>query len=211
MQLADGIVGLRDRLVFIESKAVWVREDKIDGSPEGYAAFLKLKYGATLQGDRLQRKGIAQLANSIRQLACGYWIARDSSLLAHKRIVPVLLVHDSLVEAPLHPWFLAREFAMLLDHSIREWRGESVRVGTFIVDNLIVVTVDDLEALETSSTHFDLLELFEDYSKAHPDRLDSLHNYIVSNRKYGDALFMSDRVRQAFSKALQDLERNCAP
>ena len=210
VQLTDWILGFPDRLVFVEAKAVWIREDRIDGAPEGYLAFLRLKYGVTVSpGNRAHRKGIAQLAHSIRSLVSGEWTPDVPDLLTQQRIVPVLLVNDSLVDAPLHPWFLAREFARLLDPSLAEWNGQSINVGSFVVDNLIVMTVDDLEALEEATAKFSLADLFEDYSKACPDRLNSLHNYIVGDRKYGDALVMSTRVRQAFSDALEEAARTC--
>ena len=65
------------------------------------------------------------------------------------------------------------------------------------------MTIDDLEALESSTEKFGMYELLKDYSAALPDRLDSLHNYIVADPKYGDAIIYSERVRKAFSAELR--------
>jgi len=203
VQVADGLLDCGDQTILFEDKAVWIREDKIEGSAEAYIEFLKKKYGAVVSGDRLQRKGVAQLANSVRHLTDGSW-RTDTSIRVCDRIVPVLLVNDCLVDAPLHPWFLAREFALLLDPSV-EWLGEPIRIGRCMVDNLIVVTIDDLEALESSIGAFSFRDLLRDYSAAFPDRMDSLHNYIVADRRYGNAIIYSERVRQRFSKELREL------
>ncbi len=74
-----------------------------------------MKYGISAEkGVPAKKKGIAQLADSISKLATGGWRQGDPSFPIRKRIIPVLLVHDPLIDAPLHPWFLAREFAGLL-------------------------------------------------------------------------------------------------
>jgi hypothetical protein len=98
-----------------------------------------------------------------------------------------------------------RRFAMLLDASNVNWNGLSIRKGRFLVSSLIVMTIDDLEALESSTQNFGICELLRDYSAALPDRLDSLHNYIVADRKYGDAIIYSERVQKAFGAELKAL------
>ncbi len=205
VQVADGLLDCGDQTILFEEKAVRIREDKIEGSAEEYIEFLKKKYGAVDSGgDRLHRKGVAQLANSVRHVTDGSW-RTDTSIRVCDRIIPVLLVNDCLVDAPLHPWFLAREFALLLDPSIVEWLGEPIRIGRFMVDNLIVVTIDDLEALESSIGAFSFHDLLRDYSAAFPDRMDSLHNYIAADRRYGNAIIYSERVRKRFSRELREL------
>jgi HTH-type transcriptional regulator/antitoxin HigA len=206
VELADGILDCGDRTVFIETKAVWIREDKIESSPSDYVAFLRSKYGAVVTGESgEQKKGVAQLANSVRELAQGNWKPAEKDLAICEHIVPLLMVYDSLIDAPLHPWFLAREFAMLLDPSNQNWDGRSIRIGRFLVSSLIVMTIDDLEALESSTENFGICELLRDYAGAFPDRLDSLHNYIVADRKYGDAIVYSERVRKSFSAEINSL------
>jgi hypothetical protein len=209
VQLADGLLDCGDRSILIESKAVWIREDKIESSPEEYIAFLRKKYGVSIierDRDRLQKKGVAQLANSIRKLVDGNW-KPDQGVSIRDHIAPVLLVYDCLIDAPLHPWFLGREFAMLLDPSINNWKGEPIQIGRFVISNLVVITIDDLEALESSTRNFGLSELLRDYSAAFPDRMNSLHNYIVAERKYGDEIIYSERIRKRFSAELRSLAR----
>ncbi|MGH7813102.1 MAG: hypothetical protein ACREQI_03770 [Candidatus Binataceae bacterium] len=136
VELADAILDCVDRTAFIETKAVWMREDKIEGPSKDYIAFLRSKYGAAVSGKDCKRKGVAQLAGSIRDFALGNRKPEDKDLQIWSMIVPVLLVYDSLIDAPLHPWFLAREFALLLDPLNVDWRGESIRVGHNLVTSL---------------------------------------------------------------------------
>jgi len=49
------------------------------------------------------------------------------------------------------------------------------------IAHLIVITLDDLETLETSSDKFALLDCLRDYARACPDRLTSLHNFVASS------------------------------
>jgi hypothetical protein len=206
VELADGILDCGDRTVFIETKAVWIREDKIESSSGDYVSFLRSKYGVVVTGEgRELRKGVAQLANSVREIAQGNWKPAERDLPICEHLVPLLLAYDSLIDGPLHPWFLARELAMILDPSNVNWNGQSIRIGRFLISSLIVMTIDDLEALESSTENFGICELLRDYSNAYQDRLDSLHNYIVADRKYGDAIVYSERVRSAFSEELRVL------
>jgi hypothetical protein len=154
-----------------------------------------------------KKKGIAQLADSISKLATGEWRQVDSSFPIRNRIIPVLLVHDPLIDAPLHPWFLAREFAALLDQSNADPGAAVMHVRDYLISNLIVITIDDLEALESSVQTFGLCDLLQDYAVNRKDRMVSLHNYIVEDRKYGDAIIYSNRLRVMFEKDLKDLGR----
>ena len=46
---------------------------------------------------------------------------------------------------------------------------------------LILITIDDLESLESSLSNFTLVSLLRSYSAATPDRLVSLHNFLSAN------------------------------
>jgi len=212
VQLADGILDCGDKTVLIETKASLIREDKIDSfEPADYIAFLRAKYGISLENGREKKKGLAQLANVIFKLASGEWQQVNPTFPIRERIIPVLLVHDTLIDAPLHPWFLAREFAELLDMSNADLTSAVMRVGNSLVSNLIVMTIDDLEALESSVQAFGLCDLLQDYAVNCRDRMVSLHNYLVENRKYGDALVYSERIRSMFRKELADMGERLEP
>src|ERR1019366_3940887 len=206
VQLADGILDCGDKTVMIETKASLIREDKVDSfEPTDYITFLRAKYGISLENRREKKKGLAQLANSISKLATGEWQQVNPAFPIRKCIIPVLLVHDTLIDAPLRPWFLAREFARLLDQSNADLTSAVMPVGNNSVSNLIVMTIDDLEALESSVQAFGLCDLLQDYAVNCRDRMVSLHNYLVEDKKYRDALVYSERIRSLFRKDLADM------
>jgi hypothetical protein len=67
------------------------------------------------------------------------------------------------------------------------------------------MTIDDLEALESSVQAFGLCDLLQDYAVNCRDRMVSLHNYLVEDKKYRDALVYSERIRSLFRKDLADM------
>ena len=84
--------------------------------------------------------------------------------------------------------------------------AEVMQVGGHLVANLVVITIDDLEALESSVQTFGFGQLLSDYAANCKDRLISLHNYIVGESKYGNALVYSDRLRTTFPNQLKQSE-----
>jgi hypothetical protein len=113
---------------------------------------------------------VGQLARAITKLASGEWAPITEDFTRVKQLSPVLLVHDPLLDAPVHGKFLAAEFAVALAPEEVERTGR-MRKGRFWVVPLIVMTIDDLEALETSIEHFSLHDLLRDYSAACSDRV----------------------------------------
>jgi len=213
VQMTDAILDCGDKTIFFETKACLIREDAIDSlDAQDYLKFLRKKYGASLNPNgATSKKGIAQLANAIMKLSTGQWRLRDTCFPIRKRIIPVLLVHDSLIDAPLHPWFLAREFAFLLDGSNTDLDKAVMQVGDYQVNNLIIMTIDDLENIESSVQNFDLGTLLQDYASNRRERLDSLHNYLVENTRYRDAIVYSYRLRTMFREELKDLGVRIGP
>ena len=123
-----------------------------------------------------------------------------------KVIYPVLLVHDFLLVAPVYGKFFADEFKRIIEPEFTN------RDGVFIKNNmrikpLILMTIDDLENLETSIEHFGFKKLLEDYSSECKDRIVSLHNFIslsgYSNKMYhnkwiaGKAMEIIDKTKAA--------------
>ena len=190
VEIADACVTGVDEIALVEAKAVWVRDDTVlTADPTQYLAQLRRKYGAEPDEDGEPRKGVAQLARSIGRVAAGTWTANDDSLLSARVIYPVLLVHDTLLSAPVHGHFLAKEFERLLEPDDLLASGY-MRKGRFHVAPLVLMTIDDLELLETSVEEFALIDLLRDYSAQCPDRLVSLHNYLAGSR-YAEHLRMS--------------------
>lgn len=162
-------------LVVFEMKAAWLREDKM--LSEDYADFvsnLRQKYGAMPANslDSKERpKGIAQLARIIRAVAKREWLGERGELSTVEVIYPVLVVHDDELSAPGFGSFLNEEFKKLLEPIELSLR----------VHPLTVMTISDLEILETSVNEFGLRELLAAYTQAYPDRTTSLHNFIATS------------------------------
>ena len=200
-------------MVLFEMKAVWIRENEIlTEDYESYLQHLKKKYVTTegTSGDR-KIKGIGQLARTINILASRNGLGQNKEYSEIQFIYPVLIVHDPLMHAPAYGNFLASEFKTLLAPDIELQSGE-LKKGRFRIAPLILMTVEDLENLETSVEHFALRDFLADYSRYCRDRLMSLHDFIAYSpyakqfrhnqtmvdkgleilRKTGEALFPQD-------------------
>lgn len=175
-------------IVLFEMKAVWIREDEIlTEDYERYLQHLRKKYGAT--GGTLRdrkNKGVGQLARVIKILASREWLGQNKEFSETGLIYPVLVVHDPFLAAPVYGNFLASEFKTLLTPDA-ELRSGELKKGQIRIAPLIVMTVEDLEDLETSIEHFGFRGLLADYSRSCPDRLMSLHSFIAFS-KYGQQM-----------------------
>lgn len=194
VQLADACLNNVKELVLFEIKAAWVRDDiVVDEEPDRYLDHLREKYGVHGGPEcRASVKGVGQLARTISRLAGGEWRATGQELAEARRVYPVLVVHDQFVDAPVHSHFLATEFARCLQPD-GTWANGDLQKGPFSVLPLIVMTIDDLESLETSLEHFGLCDLLRDYSAACRDRIVSLHNFVAASH-YGTMIYYSRGV-----------------
>jgi hypothetical protein len=176
IQVADFIIDDVTDMVVIEAKAVWIKDEKMSqGNPKMFVEHLRAKYGGEDKD-----KGYKQLARSLRKLSSQEWQPAGIDLTSIKRAFPVLLVHDSLLDAPVSGHFLSDEFRQQLQPESLDADGWMVK-GSFRVAPLVVMTVDDLECLESSLSKFTLVDLLKAYSTATPDRLVSLHNFLAAN------------------------------
>lgn len=178
IQIADFILDDVVDIVLIETKAVWIRDAEITpNEPEKLIQHLRAKYGGV---DK--EKGYKQLAKTIDKIASSEWSPVAIDVLRAKRIFPVLLVHDHLLDAPVFGHILAEEFRDHLKPDSVNPSGWLVK-GSYNVAPLIVMTIDDLESLESSLQKFRLVDLLTEYSKQCPDRMVSLHNFLSVNSK----------------------------
>jgi hypothetical protein len=172
-------------VVLCEVKGTWVRDVELTPeSSETLLQSLRKQYSVTDKN-----KGVGQLAREVRVLASG---SLDNLSYDRRRlqcVYPVLILHDALWSAPGFGNFIASEFESVLDPDAHVSQGV-FRKGNLQVVAPIVITVDDLEILETSVEHFALLDLLRDYSDTHPDRMHSLRDFLASSR-YSTALFAS--------------------
>jgi hypothetical protein len=165
------------------------------GAPEEYQRHIREKYSGKV--------GVAQLARNISKLASGDWQSEARDLGGVESVFPVMIAYDDRLDAPLHPRFLAIEFAKQLyaEDALRH-----VRVGKWSIAPLTTMTIGNLEVLEGSMRDFGLFDLLKDYSRECADRFVSLHNFMASFPKYPRHLLESARVRSAFSAELRSLE-----
>jgi hypothetical protein len=116
-------------------------------------------------------------------------------------IHPVLLVHDTRLNAPAYGTFLDAEFRALL--------------GTVPFDKrvmpLTVMTIADLENLESSVDHFSMRQLLTDYAAAHPDGLVSLHNFMACDPRYADKLKPSAQLIKDSERLIRLAHRELFP
>lgn len=165
----DAVINnVTDALIF-EIKAAWLREDVIlDDSPDELTKCLDALYGVSKKkGER--HKGVAQLARILNELLADPKAPWAQPFADVRVFYPVLLVHDINLSAPAFGDFLNNRFQSLLNKP---------PIGKRIAP-LIVVTIDDLENLETSVTNFALRDLLAAYDSAVPDRIQTLHNFAV--------------------------------
>jgi hypothetical protein len=83
-----------------------------------------------------------------------------------------------------------------------------VRKNGLDIAPLTLMTIDDFELLETSTRYFALEALLADYTKAVPDRMTTLHNFIAMTEPYHSQLRGSvrlERYKAALGKKIMAL------
>lgn len=181
-----------------EIKAAWLREDAIaDGAPEKFLQDIRKKYGCS-PGER--DKGVAQLARSNGAIARGDWLGPNREFAGVTLLYPVLLVHDTRFDMPTLGSFLDAEFKALL--------GEIP--ATVVVAPLAVMTIHDLENLESSVEGFSFIDFLAAYTRDCRDRVQSVHNYMVFS-DYGKRVIPSRHLMESSAEILTVLERELFP
>jgi hypothetical protein len=184
--------------IVIETKATFLPEQAIlDDVTETFVAELRRRYGKDPRGEE-RDKGVAQLARITRAIVDRVWLGEKRELVDAKAVLPVLLTHDAQMDSPGVCWFLNQHFVDLFGVIPRQWR----------VAPLILLTVEDLENLESSVGRFTLAELLSDYDRACPDRMTSVRQFIVGSkylpfiRPSGHLRSQSDEVLAAVAGTL---------
>jgi hypothetical protein len=194
-------------LVLFEVKTGLIREDTIlSGDYENYIGQIRQKY---VWSEKEKGVGVGQLAKAINILASKKWIGSNQEFSKAQRIYPVLVVHDELLAAPVYGNFLASEFKELLSPDKELPSGELVKAHLRIVP-LIIVTVDDLENLETSIEHFGFRDLLSAYSQHCPDRLTSLYNFIAAS-DFKSYIYQNKTIAAAGLRILEKVKERVFP
>lgn len=184
--------------VVFEMKAGWIREETVLDD-QRFLDEVRAKYGALPRtGER--EKGVAQLARSVGAIARREWLGPNDEYRDVKVLYPVLVVHDVRMGGPAMGNFLSDEFTKLLGSAPAHPR----------IAPLTVMTVDDLENMESSSANFSMCSLLRDYTRECPDRLRSLHNFIVYSA-YGSKILPSSELIRGATELIDEVRRRFFP
>jgi len=189
-ELTDACLDYGEDIVLFEIKASFLKQDNIIyNDNDKYVAMLREKY---VTDDDGSPKGVTQLANAINVLNDEKCKVVDRDFTKVKRIFPVLLLHDDLIDSILHSHFFHNEFKNALEPD-RELKNGYFVKGKFHVAPLTLMTVENLESLEFSilKKGLSLKDVLENYVDTYPDRIRSLHYYFGASNQ---DLFVNQRL-----------------
>ena len=196
-------------LVLFEAKAVLIPEQaSTSDDPKAFVRMLYKKYGLSYDSDgRPTEKGVYQLAKLIKAVELQAR-SRNSLYASVRTIYPVLLVHDVALNSPITSEILQAHFQSAF--GIQEQSHfDYINVGTIRVSPLIIMTIEDIEALEYSIANFSLVNLFKDYSLHSTVKPLSLRNFIAFSNEYNPKLRrnlgMLNRAEQYLMKSKEYL------
>ncbi len=185
-----------------------IKEDKILADEyEDYLQHISEKYIWSSKYDK--GVGVGQLARTISILASKKWLGPNQEFNKVQLVYPVLLVQDSLFAAPVYGNFFSQAFKKLLVPDTELQSGILLK-GQLQIVPLIVMTIDDLENLETSIQHFGFRNLLADYSRFYPDRLEPLHNFIAFS-DYKQYMYHNKKISAASLELLDKAEKAIFP
>lgn len=199
-------------VVIFEMKAAFIREERmLSDNYEAVLQAVREKYGVTEDKDGKEKvKGVGQLARTVKLLATKQWLGEHGEFNEARVLYPVLVTHDPFVGTPVYGRFLASEFARLVEPDSVERSGDMIK-GHLRILPLTVMTIEDLEVLETRTSHVALRDLLRDYSRSSPDRLGSLHDFIVTMGPTQTSAFLRDSAREVITKARSALFPEAPP
>jgi len=186
-------------VIVVEAKAVILPEYAILDDPAIFLKVLRSRYGKDPDGKE-RDKGVAQLARIIRAILDRVWRGEDRELDSANAIIPVLLTHDTRMDSPVVGWQLNEDLVKMIGEIPFGWR----------VAPLIVLTVEDLENLESSVGPFTFAELLRDYHDASPDRMISFQQYLVGS-KYAALIKPSSKVRAEAEAQMDAVSQSLFP
>ncbi|WP_162909425.1 hypothetical protein [Aggregatilinea lenta] len=199
-EIIDASLNSIDTLILIEMKAKLIKDEYVlHPDHQVYITHLRERYGI----------GIAQLARAIKDIESRKRIpleqnsSRPQNISKVQRVFPVLLVHDVILGMSFYQEFFLREFQDRLAPPVRRDTADMV-IGRFRVAPLILMTIGDLEILESSIRNFRLTALLRDYvNMIYSGRMMSLGEYL-SESFYASKLVRSDYIRVNADKVFED-------
>lgn len=192
-EVSDVTVTFDDSIVLMESKAVWLKDQILtETNPGKFWEHIREKYGVSIDkaNNKDERKGVAQLADSIKALAHKDTTLSDSKVFtpAIKRVFPVLVVHDHLLSTTGFANILATDFARLLEQKDFSTTGYFDYNGLQIA-NLFVATINEIESLAGTGSELSIQQHLETMNSKDPSRVwISVQDYVsqfVPDKKQG--------------------------
>jgi hypothetical protein len=174
VEIGDACLNDVVEAVLVESKGVFVPDNDVQDA-ESYLVALRKKYGT--HGGK--KKGAAQLGRWLKELATGNAVPVGQDWSHVKLVYPVLVVFDGRMDRPGHDEFLAEEFANALEPDVSMPTGYLCK-GRFTIAPMAILTIADLELLESSVDHVRLTDLLKDYAQTgHSGIRESFHDYLA--------------------------------
>ncbi|MBS1986287.1 MAG: hypothetical protein JST16_19160 [Bdellovibrionales bacterium] len=196
----DACIDFGNDLIVIETKAKWSKEaDLVPSAWPSLLQSLRKQYG----GEGSESGAALQFARFCRAIAESGRIEPHWDFRHIKQVIPVLVVHDTLVVSPGFGPLLCTEFVKAIGAFVRVRPGE-IEVGSTRILMPIVLTVDDIENLESSLEHFSLRAVLLEYSQADPERLMSFHNFIATSAAYSSRLYVNRHLVGSASEPIQN-------
>lgn len=211
IELTDACLNDVTTVVIFEAKALFMPEDAVLDTIDGqYLDELRKRYAAMGRTDGERDKGVGQLARSIRRIALGEIRPLHLDLSQAQVIYPVLVAFDVALNGPGHAEFMADELVRGIEPDETRHNGY-VRKGRFLIAPLTLMTIDDLETLESSVRNFRLIDMLQDYANAASSGLRvSLHDFMLAARaKY--KLSQSTELADRSMKMLNDVGKMLFP
>ena len=178
----DGMVQAGHFQFVFEVKSLFLKESTIvPRDPDLYIQALRSRYVVDPDSDR-PHKAVSQLVRLVRALEAEMVNADDNERLRVTLVFPIMVVHDELLSAPLHGRFFAEEFKVLLAPEDVLTSGQMRLSSRLRVAPMVVLTVADIEDLESSAGALSMTQVLAEYSSAMPNRELSFHDFIAGTR-----------------------------
>lgn len=164
--------------ILFEIKASFIRESEV--SPDGisFEEELRKKYSNVVEDGQERIKGVGQLSRTIKHIVTRSIDSLNQDFQEINEIFPVLLVHDTLLDAPLTIDLLQKEFIQVIESDL----GYELKKCPIKIHALTIMTISNLELLEGSVQHFNIINMFRDKSREDPV---SLHDFVAYSSRYG--------------------------
>jgi hypothetical protein len=168
-QVCDGLLDLGTELVLMEYKASLLT---LRAKFAGRADLLKDEIDSKFVGQGGDKKGVQQLASSIRKLVDGKKPKIESFDIKHyKTIIPVLVAYDIALTSPGIGGYLNNALHAFL----KDLPESSPKIG-----HLIVLSTRDVECLEAISKKHKLQDVFGRYEREGGPAL-SFYDFLCNN------------------------------